>query len=85
MPKVSVPGTAGLSVPGPVYEVVEVVEGQQVYGRQAVRYDLKERWELRPAPDDPNDIPVLDNRGRYDRPDGGGYQIDAVGKAGAGT
>ena len=56
------------------------VEGK-VYGRQAVRYDLREAWELRPEPLDPHDIPLLNNRGRYTRPDGSQYQFDACGTA----
>lgn len=57
----------------------EPVEGQTVYHRPAVRYDLSEAWDFRPEPDSPNDKPKLHNRGRYIRPDGSHYQIDAVG------
>jgi len=58
----------------------ELVEGETVYGRPAVKYALKEAWATRPKPDSPNDIPVKDNRGRYITPDGVAYQIDATGR-----
>ena len=60
----------------------EIVEGEKVYGRQAVRYTkLAEPWDTRPQPDDPLDIPRMNNRGIYTRLDGTSYQIDACGKA----
>ena len=72
--KVSVPGPLEVSVPG-----YEIVEGEKVYGRQAVRYQLKERWDTRPSPDSPDDSPRPFNRCVYDRPDGSSYLIDACG------
>lgn len=59
----------------------EIVEGEQVYHRQAVAYNLDEAWPTRPIPDGLNDIPLLNNRGVYIRPDETAYQIDAVGIA----
>lgn len=59
----------------------EIVADQKVYGRQAVKYQLKEAWDTRPMPDSPGDVPVPDNRGLYKRPDGTTYQIDACGTA----
>ena len=64
------------AAPGP-----ELVPDEKVYGRPAVRYDMPECWDLRPEPDSPDDVPVPGNRGRYNRLDGSGYQIDAVGTA----
>lgn len=58
----------------------ELVEGEQVYGRQAVRYGLHEAWDLRPQPDSPEDRPKPSNRGVYIRPDGTEYIIDATGR-----
>lgn len=59
----------------------EIVEDVRVYSREAVRYDLREAWDLRPKPNCPNDKPKPKNRGRYIRVDGSEYQIDAVGVA----
>jgi len=57
----------------------EVIPGQRVYGRQAVRYDLQEAWDLRPEPESSEDRPKPLNRGKYIKPDGSEYQIDATG------
>lgn len=57
----------------------EIVEGEKVYNRQAVRYNLGEPWDTRPQPDDPLDIPTAGGRGLYARLDGSTYQIDATG------
>jgi len=57
----------------------DVIFGQRVYGRQAVKYDLQEAWDLRPEPESPGDRPKPLNRGKYIRPDGSEYQIDAIG------
>ena len=70
--KVSVPQ---VSVPN-----YDVVENQTVYGRQAVKYDLAEAWDLRPEPLSKEDTPKLLNRGKYVRPDGSEYQFDAIGQ-----
>ena len=60
-----------------------LVEGK-VYGRQAVSYgeesnSLGAKWNTRPEPENPEDIPDKDNRGNYYRKDGSEYIIDAVG------
>ncbi len=57
------------------------VENAKVYGRQAVKYDIPEAWELRPEPLSPDDQPKPKNRGKYIRPDGTEYLFDACGKA----
>jgi len=57
----------------------EIVEGEKVYGRQAVKYSQKEAWDTRPEPDSPTDLPKPLNRGKYIRQDGSEYQIDATG------
>jgi hypothetical protein len=59
----------------------ELVPNQKVYDRPAVRFDLKEDWDLRPEPLDPNDSPEPGNRGAYTRPDGTGYFFDICANA----
>lgn len=61
-------------------QVVDIVEGQTVYGRQAVRWPVAEAWSLRPEPLSFNDQPKPGSRGKYIRPDGSEYQFDACGK-----
>ena len=56
------------------------VQGEKVYGRQAVSYPMPEPWNTRPEPLNPDDQPVAGNRGRYKRTDGTVYQFDACGK-----
>lgn len=74
--KNSVPAVNGVSVPP-----YEIVPDQKVYGRPAVKYGtLYEAWDLRPEPDSPDDMPVVLNRGKYERPDGSMYSIDTTGK-----
>ena len=59
----------------------QVVPGQKVYGRQAVRWvDYQEAWDTRPEPLRRSDRPKPLNRGKYIRLDGSEYQIDAVGQ-----
>ncbi len=57
------------------------IEGQRVYSRQAVKYNISEAWDTRPEPLDPMDRPNPKNRGKYIRPDGTEYLFDACGKA----
>ena len=55
------------------------VEGEAVYGRQAVSYPGVADFETRPEPLDPADSPKPQNRGKYIRPDGTEYQSDSQG------
>ena len=52
----------------------------KVYCRQAVTYNIAEPWDTRPQPLNVDDVPVLNNRGRYARTDGTVYQFDAGGR-----
>ena len=52
----------------------------KVYGRQAVTYNIAEPWDTRPEPLNSDDKPVVNNRGRYTRQDGTGYQFDCTGQ-----
>lgn len=70
--KVSVPA---VSVPG-----YEIIEGEQVFCRQAVKYNLSQGWNVRPEPLSPEDKPKPNNRGKYIRPDGSEYQFDVSGE-----
>jgi hypothetical protein len=65
----------------PYYLFAGVVEGEKVYGRPAVRYDIAEPWITRPEPLNVSDEPVLNNRGLYKRADGTVYQFDACNTA----
>ncbi len=58
--------------------VYVTVDGEQVYGRQAVRYE-GDMFDTRPEPLDPADTPDQRNRCIYQRPDGSRYLIDATG------
>lgn len=75
--KVSVPANKTVSVP----TAYTTVDDSKVYGRQAVRYELSEPWNLRPEPLSLDDVPVPNNRGRYTRPDSSQYLFDYLGKA----
>ncbi len=75
--KVSVPsGNEQVSVP-PYF----LIPDTEVYGRRAVRYELREAWNFRPEPLTLTDEPLAENRGRYTRQDGTQYQFDSAGIA----
>lgn len=61
-------------------QVVKIIEGETVYGRQAVRWPVSEAWDTRPELLDFNDQPKPGNRGKYIRVDGSEYIFDACGK-----
>lgn len=65
--------------PIPAYDMT-MLGGVKVNGRQAVRYDFEEAWDLRPEPLSLDDRPKLLNRGKYIRPDGSEYQFDVTGQ-----
>lgn len=56
-----------------------VAGASPVYNRIPVQYE-HDKFDTRPAPLNPNDIPCPRNRGRYTRPDGTQYQFDCLGK-----
>ena len=58
--------------------VYVTLAGEQVYGRQAVRYE-GDMFDSRPEPLNSADTPDRRNRCIYERPDGSRYLIDATG------
>jgi hypothetical protein len=80
--RASLPGDPDyIPVRGKAVSAAYEITGGKVYGRQAVRYNLKEQWGTRPLPDSPDDRPVIGSRGRYKRQDNRLYQIDSTGKS----
>lgn len=61
-------------------QVVEIIEGETVYGRQTVRWPVHEAWDTRPEPLGFNDQPKSGNRGKYIRLDGSEYIFDVCGR-----
>ena len=62
----------------PNTEPEQIVGSVKCYGRPAV---VCSQFKTRPKPLDSTDIPVVDNRGRYVRPDGSVYQFDFCGNS----
>ena len=57
----------------------KLIPDVKVYGRPAAQYNIAELWRLRPEPENKDDKPILNNRGRYQRQDKSKYQIDSTG------
>ena len=57
----------------------KLIPGDKVYGRPAVQYNIGEPWRLRPEPENIDDEPVMNCRGRYQRRDRSKYQINVTG------